>query len=77
MLYKKGFGYGLILSLVFLVLIFSFSSCNNIKQHNEEEIHRIPVIIKPVQKGSLENVTQYKGIVKPKKMDYEASPIQG
>ncbi len=77
MLYKKGFGYVLILSLIFLVLISSFSSCNETKQNNEEERHKIPVIIKPVQRGSLDNVTQYKGIVKPKKLAYVASPIPG
>lgn len=77
MLYKKGFGYVLILSLIFLVLISSFSSCNETKQNNKEERHKIPVIIKPVQRGSLDNVTQYKGIVKPKKLAYVASPIPG
>ena len=77
MLYKKGFGYVLILSLILLVLIPSFCSCTKTKQQNEEEIHRIPVIIKPVQRGSLESVTQYTGIVKPKNMVYVASPIPG
>lgn len=77
MLYKKGFGYGLILSLILLVLIPSFCSCTKTKQQNEEEIHRIPVIIKPVQRGSLESVAQYTGIVKPKNIVYIASPIPG
>lgn len=77
MLYKKGFGYVLILSLILLVLIPSFCSCTKTKQQNEEEIHRIPVIIKPVQRGSLESVAQYTGIVKPKNIVYIASPIPG
>lgn len=77
MLYKKGFGYGLILSLILLVLIFSFSSCDKTQQHNEEKTDIIPVIIKPVQRGSLEHITQYKGIIKPKNLVYVVSPIPG
>lgn len=77
MLHKKGFGYGLILSLILLVLIPTFCSCNNAKQENIEEIHRIPVITKPVQRGSIESVTQYTGIVKPKNIVYITSPIPG
>jgi len=77
MLYDKGFGNKLVLSLFLLVLIFSFSACNKEKQHINEEIHRIPVIVKPVQRGSLEDVTEYTGILKPKKMVYVASPIPG
>ena len=43
----------------------------------DEEIHRIPVIIKPVKRGSLESVTEYTGIVKPKKMVYVVSAAPG
>lgn len=77
MLFKKGFGYRLILSLVLLVLIPSFSSCYKTKQHSEEEGNRIPVMVMPVQRGSLESVTQYTGIVKPKSIVYVTSPISG
>ncbi|NLX63574.1 MAG: efflux RND transporter periplasmic adaptor subunit [Clostridiaceae bacterium] len=77
MLYNKGFGNKLVLSLVLLVLISSFSACNKEKQHINEEIYRIPVMVKPVQIGSLENTTEYTGILKPKKIVYVASPIPG
>lgn len=77
MLYKKGFGYGLILSLILLVLIFSFSACNKKKQPSKEVTNGLPVIIMPVEKGSIESITQYTGIVKPKKMVYVVSPISG
>jgi len=77
MLYNKGFGSRLVLSLILLVLISSFSSCNKDKQHINEETDRVPVIIKPVERGSLENITEYTGILKPKKIVYVASPIPG
>ena len=77
MRYKKGLGNGFILSLILLVLISSFSACSKSKQHMDEEIHRIPVIIKPVKRGSLESVTEYTGIVKPKKMVYVVSAAPG
>lgn len=75
--YNKGFGNRLVKCFVILVLISSFTACNKAKQYKDEDIHRIPVIVKPVQRGSLENVTEYTGIVKPKKMVYVASPISG
>ncbi|NLB77267.1 MAG: efflux RND transporter periplasmic adaptor subunit [Clostridiaceae bacterium] len=77
MLYKKGFGYRLILSLILLVLIPFFSACSKTKQYHEEKKQSIPVIIMPVQKGSIENIMQYTGIVQPKKIVYVVSPISG
>jgi len=77
MLYNKGFGNRLVLSLILLVLISSFSACNKDKQNINEKTNRVPVIVKPVKRGSIENITEYTGILKPKKMVYVASPIPG
>lgn len=77
MLNKKGFGYWSILSLILLVLTLSFSACATLDQNAEDEIHRIPVIVTSVQRGNLEHIIQYTGIVKPKKIVYVVSPLQG
>lgn len=77
MFYKKDFGRSLILSLILLILILSLFACNKTEEHTQEIVKSIPVSVIPVDRGSIENVTLYTGIIKPKKQAYVVSIIPG
>lgn len=71
-LYKKIMSYLTVFSLLILL-----SACSQNTPSQAQEPSRIPVTVQRVTTGSIDSYTQISGLVKPKKVAYVVSPLQG
>ena len=63
--------------LIFILVIFSIASCSESSKPNDPNKNNVPVTVMRVTKGTIENITQYAGLIQPKKLAYVVTAIPG
>ncbi len=77
MLNKKSLEHIRILCFILVVLSFTFSSCSGPKQISDTNVKRTPVSVLSVERGDIDNITLYTGLVIPKETSYVTSVLSG
>ncbi|MCX7771875.1 MAG: efflux RND transporter periplasmic adaptor subunit, partial [Clostridia bacterium] len=77
MLTTKAISRKSLLLFASILFILSMTSCSSVSGHQINVKKNIPVAVMRVQKGSIQNMTTYTGLIKPKQVAYVVSAIPG
>ncbi len=77
MLAIKGLNKRILPYFIVFSLFFMLSACSEKAPSDDQIPQAIPVSVQRVSKGDIDNYTQMSGLVKPKKLAYVITPLQG
>lgn len=63
--------------LIVIMAVVSFAACSASKEPESEGIKKLPVEVAPVTEDSIESVSRFMGLVKPRTLAYVVSSIPG